>query len=186
MNADLGLMDIIRKLILSMAPMLWLALCPGMGMATAQELPSEQSVRSVMVFNFLKFTDFYAESPTKAANIHLCIAVRDNRQSEALFALSGRKVGGRTLQVMEVSRASEGCEVLYVDSRQQWNALEDLPSFRHALTISSQPGFAQDGGIIEILVQEDGVQFDINLAEGRRAGLHFAPQLLRLARRVHE
>jgi hypothetical protein len=40
--------------------------------------------------------------------------------------------------------------------------------------------------MIEIALQEDGARFEINLAEGRRAGLRFSPQLLRLARRVYE
>ena len=40
--------------------------------------------------------------------------------------------------------------------------------------------------MIEIALQEDGARFDINLAEGRRAGFRFSPQLLRLARHVHE
>jgi hypothetical protein len=54
------------------------------------------------------------------------------------------------------------------------------------LTIRAYPGFAQDGGMIEIVLQEGGTRFDINLAEGRRAGFHFFPQLLRLARHVYE
>jgi hypothetical protein len=155
-------------------------------LAAAQEMPSEQSVRAAMVFNFLKFTEFPPEAIAKSAEIRLCMAVRDARQAEALLALAGRKVKGRELIVADFTTQSGECHVFYVDSRQRWNtAAENLTPSR-ALTISAYPGFARDGGMIEIAIQTDGARFDINLAEGRRAGLRFSPQLLRLARQIHE
>lgn len=153
---------------------------------SAQDMPAEQAVRAAMVFNFLKFTEFPPESVTDAQRIRLCIAVGDQRQAEALTALSGRKVGGRELSVARLAGRDDDCQVLYVDSRQRWGAVEETRVFRRTLTISAYPGFVRDGGMIEIALQEDGTRFDINLAEGRRAGFRFSPQLLRLARHVHE
>lgn len=154
--------------------------------AMAQDMPSEQSLRAAMVFNFLKFTEFSAESIANAQRIRLCIAVGDPVQAETLAALSGRKVWGRELVVTRLAGRDDDCQVLYVDSRQRWNAAEEQRLFRRALTISAYPGFAREGGMIEIALQEDGTRFDINLAEGRKAGFRFSPQLLRLARRVYE
>lgn len=169
-----------------LAAILALGLLCGGRLAAAQSLPTEQSVRAAMVFNFLKFTEFPAESLANAQRMRLCIAVGDPLQAEALAALSGRRIGGRELAVVHFAERDGDCHVLYVDMRQRWQAAEDARSARRPLTISAYPGFARDGGMIEIAVQEDGARFEINLAEGRRAGLRFAPQLLRLARRVHE
>lgn len=149
-------------------------------------MPSEQAVRAAMVFNFLKFTESPPEGIANTQQIRLCIAVGDPRQAEALAALSGRKVWGRELNVVRLAGRGEDCQVLYVDTRQRWNAAEEQRAFRRTLTISAYPGFAQDGGMIEIALQEDGARFDINLAGGRRAGFRFSPQLLRLARHVYE
>lgn len=165
---------------------LLVALASHFQTAMAQDKPSEQSVRAVMVFNFLKFTEFPPEVIANTQQVRLCIAVRDARQVEALVALSGRKVMGRELIVARLSGQDGDCQVLYVDSRQRWNATEEQNLFRNALTISAYPGFAEDGGMIEIAVRDDGIRFDINLAEARRAGIHFSPQMLRLARQVHE
>ena len=154
--------------------------------ATAQDIPSEQAVRAAMVFNFLKFTEFPPEGIASAQRMRLCIAVGDPRQAEALTSLSGRKVWNRELVVVRLSGRDDDCQVLYVDSRQGWNTAEEQRTLRRTLTISAYPGFAQSGGMIEIASQENGTRFDINLAEGRRAGFHFSPQLLRLARRVYE
>lgn len=154
--------------------------------AAAQDMPTEQSVRAAMVFNFLKFTEFPPESQANTQRMRLCVAVGDPRQVDAFAALSGRKVQGRELVVARLSGREDVCQVLYVDSRQRWNAIEDLRSYHHTLTISAYAGFVRDGGMIAIAMQDDGIRFDINLAEGRRAGFRFSPQLLRLARQVHE
>ncbi len=154
--------------------------------ASAQDLPSEQSVRAVMVFNFLKFTEFPPEATVSPSGIRLCVAVRDTRQAEALLALSGRKVGGRKLLVTDFTAQSSDCHVLYVDSPRRWNVASEHTALRRSLTISDYSGFVRDGGMIEIDVRNEGIQFDINLVEARRAGFHFSPQMLRLARQIHE
>lgn len=170
------------------APTLFLltALAAYFPPAAAQDLPTEQSVRAAMVFNFLRFTQFPAEGGTEVRQLRVCVAVGDPRQAEALAALAGRKVAGRELIVVRLAGRDDDCQVLYTDSRQRWNAADEQRALRRALTISAYAGFARDGGMIEIALQEDGTRFDINLAEGRRAGFRFSPQLLRLARHLYE
>ncbi len=159
--------------------------CPIQSVS-AENMPTEQSVRAAMVFNFLKFTEFPPESIANARQIRMCIAVGDTQQADALASLSGRKVGGRELIVVRLAWWDDDCQVLYVDSRQRWNAAEEQHVFLHTLTISAYPGFARDGGMIEIALQENGTRFDINLTNSRRAGFRFTPQLLRLARHIYE
>ncbi len=154
--------------------------------ALAQHARTEQSMRAAMVFNFLKFTAFPPETIASTSQIRLCIAVGDLRQAEALDELSGRKVSGRELVVIRQAGQTDACHVLYVDFRQRWNAVTAQGIPAHTLTISAYPGFAREGGMIEIALQDEGARFDINLVEGRRAGFHFSPQLLRLARHVYE
>jgi hypothetical protein len=160
-------------------------ICP-LPTAIALEMPTEESVRAAMVFNFLKFTTLPAEGYTKSTLIRICVAVRDTRQAEALAALSGRKVGGRELIVTDITAQSGDCNVLYVDTRERWNTVAVNHALRQTLTISDYPGFVRDGGMIEMVVRNDGVRFDINLAAGRRAGIHFFPEMLRLARQIHD
>ena len=155
--------------------------------AMAREMANEQSVLAAMVFNFLKFTEFPAESDVRSPGVlRLCTAIREPQLVDALAALSGRKVKGRELIVEILTTQSTDCDVLYVDSHPRWRDAVERPPLRRALSISAYPGFARDDGMIEIDVRGDGVRFEINLVAGRRAGLHFAPQLLRLARQVHE
>lgn len=170
-----------------------MALAAGVALAlvapqavVAQENPREEAVRAVMVFNFLRFTEFPAVRSEDGRDIRLCVYVRGARQADALYELEGRRVGKRTLRVMDFSASQEDCQVLYVDTRQRWNGVAGHPRLANAMTISEYAGFAQEGGLIEVDVARDGVHFDINLGLGRRTGFHFAPELLRLARRIHE
>jgi hypothetical protein len=180
------LMTFIGKHRLAHALFLLAALACHNQPATAQDMPTEQSVRAAMVFNFLKFTEFPPEGIANAQQVRLCIAVGDPQQAEALIALSGRKVWSRELIVVRFAGRNDDCQVLYADSRQRWNSAKEERVFLRTLTISAYPGFARDGGMIEIALMEDSTRFDINLAEGRRAGFHFSPQLLRLARHIYE
>lgn len=154
--------------------------------SATQGVVSEQALRAAMVFNFIKFTELPPEVIANAPRIRLCTAIGDQRQEETLAALSGRKVKGRELIVVRLAGQDNDCHVLYVDSRQRWNAVSDSRALRQALTISDYPGFVRDGGMIEVVVRNDGVRFDINLAVGRRTGIHFSPEMLRLARQIHE
>lgn len=164
----------------------WATFAGHLQPVSAQDTASEQAVRAAMVFNFLKFTDFPSGRIPGGSGLRLCVAVRDARQEAALFRLAGRKVGGRELVVSEIPTNGGACHVFYAESRQHWNALEGHQAVRNALTISGYGGFTHDGGMIEIAVQTNGIQFDINLAQASSAGFHFAPQMLRLARQIHE
>ena len=150
----------------------------------AAETASEQSVRAALVFNFIKFTEW----PTSAAGeskLRICIAASDPVQIAALEALNERPVRGKPLVAVRFRRHAD-CDVIYVDSRQRWNEISEQFPRGHALTIGGYAGFAVNGGMIEISLQEGSARFDINLPEAKRAGLRFYPQLLRLARRILE
>ncbi len=177
-------MNCCAKLLAVLARFLPVALACHVQTVAAQEITNVQAARAAMVFNFLKFSEFPPKA-NLAPEIRLCVAVRDMRQAEALELLSGRKVGGRELIVADFT-AQSTCDVFYVDTRQRWNAVEDHPALSLALTIGTYPGFASDGGMIEIAVQPDAIRFDINRKKGKRAGIHFSPQMLRLARQIHE
>lgn len=161
------------------------ALAGLVGPALAQPA-SEQAMRAAMIYNFLKFTEFPTDAAPDLQRLRLCYSVADPAQAESLASLSGRKVANRELVITRLGDASEDCQVIYVDSRQRWNAALESRGSRGALTISSYRGFTTDGGIIEIDMERDGNRFEINLAQARLAHLRLSPQLLRLARQVHE
>jgi hypothetical protein len=149
----------------------------------AAETASEQAARAALLFNFIKFTEWPAA--TGRPQLHLCIATRDQVQIDAFEELGTRQVRGKPLATIRYSKHAD-CDVLYVDSRQRWLSIAEEKVTPHTLTIGGYAGFAADGGMIEIVLQEGGARFDINLAAAKRAELRFYPQLLKLARRIVE
>lgn len=149
-----------------------------------QELPSEQALRTAMVFNFLRFTEFPTETIALNGVIRICAESQDKQQLEALAKLSGRKIGSHTLVVNKRASKPGNCDVLYTDESpfESWTVHESA----RLLTIGTHPGFAKEGGMIEITVRPEGARFEVNLKESQRAGLRFMPQMLRLAHRVYE
>ena len=52
------------------------------------------------------------------------------------------------------------------------------------LTVGESAAFAQQGGIITFVLQDDRLRFDIDMDAATRAGLHISAQLQKLARTV--
>jgi len=61
-------------------------------------------------------------------------------------------------------------------------AVEDVA----LLTVGDASGFLEEGGMINFLVEERKVRFEIGLVKARSAKLDISSQLLRLAKRVDE
>lgn len=168
------------RLLLALAAFVAADLAP----AFAQSGASEQAVRAALVFNFIKFTE-WPEATGGEPQLRLCIASGDPAQIAALEALGERRV--RNMPLATLRRAHPpNCDVIYVGSSQRWSEIAPRLGGLRALTIGGYAGFAADGGMIEISLQDGNARFDINLPEAKRAGLRFYPQLLRLARRVME
>lgn len=142
------------------------------------------ALRAAIVFNFIKFTEW--PQGVRQGGLTICVASGDEDLYQALAALEGRRIRSMTLRVQRLPAAdAANCQVLYSDSRQRWERALDQGAGQ-ALTISHYPGFSDDGGMIEIVTEAGTTQFDVNLAEARRAGLRLYPQLLKLARTVKE
>ena len=52
------------------------------------------------------------------------------------------------------------------------------------LTIGETPGFARNGGIINLILEDNKVRFEVNVAAAKEADLNISSRLLALARIV--
>lgn len=152
--------------------------------ARAAEPNDENAVRAVLIYNFMKFTEWPA-SHSSHANVLVCAAVSDPEIIAALSVLDNRLVRGKSFRSTRY-QGQEECDVIYVDSRSRWQAITERNTAAHALTIGAYPGFLLDGGMIEVGIENGRLRFDIDVGESRRVGLRIYPQLLQLARRVRE
>ena len=159
-------------------------LCLGAMRTGGVEL-AEYEVKAAFIYNFAKFTEWPRESAKE--NFHFCVLGHDPF-GEALDGLAEKTVRDRPIAVGRGIDAAEAksCDVLFVheaggESRNSTvKRLAGLP----ILTIGDQPGFAQGGGMIEMVMVDNRVQFEVNLDAVRSAKLKISSQLLKLARKV--
>jgi hypothetical protein len=99
-------------------------------------------------------------------------------------------VGGHKLLVREVQdpHLARGCHMLFVSATGKKQRTQILESLRGtgALTVSDVEGFAEQGGMINLVMREGKVQFEINHKAATQEGLVISARLLSLAKFVIE
>jgi hypothetical protein len=156
--------------------------------AAAEDL--ERQLKAAFLYRFAQFVEWPHEAGGEPSRqLVLCMLGTDVFEG-ALNSIAGKTVRERELVVKFVASprqlgqchmvflAEPGPEVLKTTVNQGRQA--------HVLTVSDQPGFAASGGMIELLRQNNRLQFEINLGAAREAGLVVSSNLLRLARRIYE
>jgi YfiR/HmsC-like len=147
---------------------------------------SEYEVKAAFIYNFIRFTDWPAES-YKDNTLHLCILGRDFFR-EAIDPLQGRSVQNRFIRIRRVlsTADTQDCNILYVSPSEssRFSAVLGALGSRPILTLSDSETFAEKGGMIELALVDDRVQFSINLYAVRGHGLRINSQVLKLANRL--
>ncbi len=148
---------------------------------------AENQVRAQFVYNFANFVewpeDAFSESDT---SIKICL-FGDVVFAPYLYAFSGTLIGDRPLEVKKANSFDQirsGCHILYVgeDERVRLPTFWGQIKYIYVLSIGERNGFADKGGIINILRTRDRVQFDVNIENAINNGLFLDSDLLALAR----
>lgn len=149
---------------------------------------TEYGVKAGFVYNFAKFVEWPdSVFAVAAAPLRLCIlgkAPLDGR----LQLLAQRQAQGHVIEVTDnpSPRDWRNCQMLYLgeDQALRMKTLQSALAHTPVLTISDIPNFAQQGGMIELYIEEGRVRFAINLAIAQQAGLKLDAQILRMAKIV--
>lgn len=97
-----------------------------------------------------------------------------------------KKAGSREAELTQLMDAVRKCDLLFICGSEKgaWGDIVKALGNQPVLTVADVPGFLEAGGIVNFLVEEKKVGFEINLAAAEKAGLKIRSQLLRLAKRV--
>jgi hypothetical protein len=150
----------------------------------------EYQVKAAYLLNFTR----YVEWPTDAIDapgepMSICVLGRDPFGPVLDATVEGKVSQGRSLTVKRIqsARQTSGCHVVFV-SRETWQAerelLESLRT-KGLLTVGETDDFAQEGGVIGFVIQEETVRFVVNTDARDRAGLRISSRMLSLAAAVY-
>ena len=152
--------------------------------ASAQSLSSrEYEIKAAYLYNFIKYVDWPSYGDTISIGV-----LGSDPFGPALAPLNGKTVKGRRLVIKHLDsvRDAQQCQIIFVSSSERQRLQEIFESLRSArvLTVGETQGFADGGGIINFIEENNKVRFEINAEAARRTGLNISSELLKLARLV--
>ena len=156
-----------------------LALSAGVDLH-AQEAPLEYQVKAAYLFNFVKFVEW--PSTAEPGPLTICLAGRNPFGQYLAATLSGEAVAGRALTSRVILTPEPGCHVVFMP-----DGVAATPYLRAArgsptLTVGEAPGFIAQGGIVNFIVEDGPVRFEISRNAAERVKLRISSRLLQLAR----
>jgi len=151
----------------------------------------EYQVKAAFLYNFAKFVDWPAETFSRQ-DAPFVIGILDREPFGDVLeqVVRGKTVDGRSLEVRRLKRPEEGagCQIVFVGARET----SVLPALLRelgasaVLTVGDTERFTRQGGMVNFVVQDNRVRFEINMDAARRAGLKISSKLLQLATIVQD
>jgi hypothetical protein len=168
---------------------LLLLLAPGL--PSYAQTVSEDQVKAAYVYNFAKFVEWpLRDFAGPTAPLRVCVLDDRSLESELIQMVKGKAVAGRPVMVVPVQNGeqSRDCHILFIGSSQQGQIRRILEALGelNVLTVGETKGFVEAGGIINFVLQDDRVQFEVNRKAAKQAGLSVSSRLLAVAKVVVE
>jgi hypothetical protein len=176
----------------------------GICYALTDEQINEYRLKAAFMYNFIKFVDW----PSKAVDSNeITIGIVGKEPLLSLFeSLKERKVKNKTVLIKqfpsfeEIKKTSkkrnkpfdeqiasiQKCNLLFLCSSETPYVRDILSRLKdkNILTVGESENFLNEGGIINFVIEDKKVRFDINLDASDKAKLKISSQLLQLAKKV--
>jgi hypothetical protein len=164
--------------------------CAGIVLA-AEESPQvlEQKVKAAYLFKFGGYVEWPENAfPSKESPLVIGVAGADVLAEELLQVIAGRTMNGRQVSIRRVASGESlsNLHVLFV-GRSEVGRLNELSAqARPVLTVTDmEKGLAQ-GSVINFVVVDQRVRFEVALDAAKRNGLRIGSPLLSVATHVKE
>jgi hypothetical protein len=152
--------------------------------------PSEYEVKAAFLFNFTKFVE-WPDSSFDSPHAPIVIGiVGDDPFGESLVRLvAGQKAQGRAIAIIKYRHGDDQrrCQILFISASERSRSAQILASLQETgvLTVSDIDGFAQIGGAVQLVIEENRVRFVVNLDAATQNKLRVSAKLLALARVIN-
>jgi hypothetical protein len=174
--------------------MMAMVILPSLGLealAQGSSASSEYLIKAGFIYNFANLVQWPANAFAQADSpIVIGILGEDPFGTVLDRVLEGKKVNGRIFLVKRLKSVPDlrECHIVFVSSSEMAHSAEALRLVRGMpiLTIGEIPGFAKRGGIINLVLEDNKVHFEVNVEAAKEADLNISSRLLALARIVQE
>lgn len=158
-----------------------------LGTAAAEDLAfDEYEIKAAYLYHFGQFITWpNEESDPDGAPLVLGILGADPFGEKIDARLEGRAIRGRKVEVRRFPTLEEmrPCHILFVSATAASYLTQVVSKFENVSTllVGESPRFAEKGGMIGFLLEDEAVRFQINAKRAGSAGLQVSSRLLDLA-----
>lgn len=156
---------------------------PGLRAQTSK--PTDYQVKAVYLINFARFVEWPDKLGMQQDSFTICVFGPDPFGRILDTTVAGEKIAGRNAVAKRISTPQDSvdCRILFVSSAEggSLNQMVEAANRRSVLTVSDIPHFAKRGGMIQFVMDDKRVRFEVNLTAAQRAGLTLSSELLKVA-----
>jgi hypothetical protein len=155
---------------------------------------SEYLIKAGFIFNFAKFVEWPSAAFAQPDSpIVIGILGTDPFGTIIDQIVQDKKIGARGFVVKRLKWGADPkdlkeCKILFVGASERAH-IDDLVQMVRGLpilTVGEAPGFAEHGGVIRFVLEDNRVRFEVNVAAAHQADLTISSRLLTLARIVQQ
>ncbi len=149
------------------------------------------ALKAAFLYNFVKFTDWPSRALAPGQKLLLCIAGDDAVADALQHTIKTHAVGGHEIAAYALS-ADDGrlssCHLLYISGLEPKRLTQLLEGLKGAavFTVGDGNGFAESGGVAQLILENDRMRFAINVSAAERARLQLSSRLLSLAQLIKD
>ncbi len=158
----------------------------------------EYRVKAAFLYNFINFVDWPKDKLSKENNSISIGIIGKDPFGNAFEPIKNKQVKGKKVVIKRLDGYKELkdsgeqiksirlCHLLYIcpSEKEKVREIIDLIKDHNVLTVGDTKYFLETGGIINFLLEDNKVCFEVNKTAAERAELKIRSKLLRLAKRV--
>jgi len=151
-------------------------------------------IKAGFIYNFAKFVEWPSAAFAQPDSpIVIGILGTDPFGNLIDRIIENKRIGARGLVVKRLKWGTDlkdlrECKILFVGASEKAH-LDDLVQIVKSLpilTVGETPGFAERGGVIRFVLEDNRVRFEINVEAAHQADLTISSRLLTLARIIQQ
>ena len=155
---------------------------------------SEYLIKAGFIFNFAKFVEWPSNAFAQPDSpIVIGILGTDPFGTIIDKIVQDKKIGARGFVVKRLKWGTDlkelrECKILFIGASERAHMDELVQMLRGLpiLTVGETPGFAERGGVIRFVLEDNRVRFEVNVVAARQADLTISSRLLTLARIIQQ
>lgn len=166
--------------------------CLAAAITAAAQSPRapEYEVKAAFLYNFAKFVEWPPQAfAPSSAPLRICVLGHDPFGDTLSRIVQGKFISGRAIMNQRLQSIGEArsCHILFVSGSDPEALNKALQSTRDlpVLTVGESDDFLPLGGVINFVLEQDRVRFEINLRAAESHHLKLSSKLLAVARVVN-